>query len=412
MAIACCTFTGQNRQQARIRIVRLIPSCDLRPSSLPAFSICTALHYTLMAIINGTAKNNILIGTDGIDTINGKDGNDTITGGKGNDILVDTVGNGVFVINLGDGIDTIVGFTGIGTGSDPATGRVIKADVLRFEGVGLTAQNLRLTNVGKDIKVSFEGVPRTGAIVKQVGVDRLDNLRKSNGAAADAGNILFTGQSQIEDQFDVFDAKSRQRVVFTKNSVTFLNDLKNKVKGFDLSNDVINAQRGNDKISGLSGNDVLRGGQGKDKLNGGAGEDTLKGDGGKDVLNGGWDDDLLVGGGGSDRFLFEVSAGVSFSQMGVDTITGFRPQSDKLLLDRTAFTSLVSQPKANLGSEFATVANDIDAAFSTALIVYSTGTGNLFYNQNGSADGLGDGAQFATLTGAPSLSASSFIIQK
>lgn len=365
-----------------------------------------------MAIINGTDKNNILVGTDGIDTINGKAGSDTITGGKGNDILVDIVGNDVFVINLGDGIDIITGFTGIGTGSDPATGKVIKADVLRFEGVGLTAQNLRLTNIGKDVKVSFEGVPKTGAIIKKVGVDKIDNLRKSNGAAADAGNILFTAQSQIEDQFDVFDAKSRQRVVFTKNSVTFLNDLKNKVNGLNLSDDVINAQRGNDKISGLSGDDVLRGGQGKDKLNGGAGQDTLKGEGGKDVLNGGWDDDLLIGGGGADRFLFEVSASVSFSKMGVDTITGFRPQSDKLVLDRTAFTVLVTKPKANLGSEFATVANDIDAAVSTALIVYSTGTGNLFYNQNGSADGLGNGVQFATLPGAPSLSASSFIIQK
>ncbi len=365
-----------------------------------------------MAIINGTSGNDTLLGTDGIDTIDGKAGRDVIIGGTGNDSLTDTLGGDLFVINLGDGVDTIMGFMGVGEGRDPATGKIIRADTLSFQGTGLTASNLQLVQIGKDVRVSFEGVGNTGATLKNLVLDRIDNLRRSSGAAADVGNILFTGQSRIEDEFDVFDATSKQRTVFGNNSVTFLNDLDNQVNGFDSSNDVINAQRGHDIINGLSGNDLLRGGQGKDSLNGGAGSDTLNGQGGKDLLNGGLDDDLLIGGGGADRFLFEVAKGVSFNQMGVDTIVGFRVQKDKLVLDKTAFKSLISPPRTKLGSEFATVASDDEAATSNALIVYNTSNGNLFYNQNGSADGLGAGAQFAALTGAPNLSAANFLIQK
>ncbi|MBD2531758.1 calcium-binding protein, partial [Nostoc flagelliforme FACHB-838] len=48
---------------------------------------------------------------------------------------------------------------------------------------------------------------------------------------------------------------------------------------------------------------------------------------------------------------------------------------------------------------------------SNAVIVYDSMTGQLLYNQNGSAAGFGSGGQFAQLTGAPALTASDFIIQ-
>jgi hypothetical protein len=44
-------------------------------------------------------------------------------------------------------------------------------------------------------------------------------------------------------------------------------------------------------------------------------------------------------------------------------------------------------------------------------IVYNSVSGQLFYNQNGSAAGFGSGGLFATLTGAPILTASDFILQ-
>ncbi|MGL4881737.1 MAG: M10 family metallopeptidase C-terminal domain-containing protein, partial [Waterburya sp.] len=62
-------------------------------------------------------------------------------------------------------------------------------------------------------------------------------------------------------------------------------------------------------------------------------------------------------------------------------------------------------------SEFAVVGSDTAVATASALIVYSSGTGNLFYNQNGVTTGLGSGGQFATLSEIPALSATDFILQ-
>jgi hypothetical protein len=62
-------------------------------------------------------------------------------------------------------------------------------------------------------------------------------------------------------------------------------------------------------------------------------------------------------------------------------------------------------------SEFAVVTSDILAETSSAMIVYSSGTGKLFYNQNGITAGFGTGAQFAQLTNSPLLAASDFTIR-
>ncbi|MBW4494783.1 MAG: hypothetical protein KME26_17195 [Oscillatoria princeps RMCB-10] len=59
----------------------------------------------------------------------------------------------------------------------------------------------------------------------------------------------------------------------------------------------------------------------------------------------------------------------------------------------------------------ATVTTDTAAATSAADIVYNSVSGNLFYNQNGTAAGFGTGAQEATLTGHPVLAATDVIIQ-
>ena len=57
-----------------------------------------------------------------------------------------------------------------------------------------------------------------------------------------------------------------------------------------------------------------------------------------------------------------------------------------------------------------TVASSSLVAASSAAIVYSSTTGNLFYNQNGTAAGYGTGGNFAVLTGLPALAATDFNI--
>jgi hypothetical protein len=85
----------------------------------------------------------------------------------------------------------------------------------------------------------------------------------------------------------------------------------------------------------------------------------------------------------------------------------------KSSLDKTTFSAFQSSAGDgfNVASDFAVVAEDSLVATSSGLIVYSTATDNLFYNQNGAAAGLGTGEQFATLQGIATLNASDFVIQ-
>ncbi|MBN3991121.1 MAG: FG-GAP repeat protein [Nostoc sp. NMS2] len=338
-----------------------------------------------------------ITGTNQNDTISGTPGNDAIAGGKGNDILTGVAGNDTFVFRLGDGNDTITDFAGTGKGSNPSATVITQLDTLQFIGSGLTARNLQLTQNANNLELTFLDAASTKVILQNFQLENLDNL-PANGSQPAIGNILFDGQTSITDSFDVFNANSTQTNLFNKNTVTFLNDLNNNVAGFDNSNDVINGQGGNDIINGNSGNDLLRGGEGDDILIGGEGNDTVVGGKGNDVLSGGV---------GADFFVYNSNADF----VGVDAIADFKSsEGDKIVLSKTTFSAITSAA----GTGFSN-ASDLkitsSAASSTAKIVYDSVSGELFYNQNGSAAGFGSGGLFATLTGAPTLTASNFVLQ-
>ncbi|MBX9256283.1 cadherin-like domain-containing protein [Desmonostoc muscorum CCALA 125] len=350
--------------------------------------------------LTGTPNPDTLTGTASNNIIDGKASNDTLTGGGGQD---------KFIIRTGDGTDTITDFGGVGTGSNPSAAVIANVDTLQFTGTALTAKNLQLTQNGNNLEVTFEDVVNTKVILQNFQLQNLDNLPAS-GTRPALANILFDGQTSPTDSFDVIDANANPTSIGRQNTVTFLNDLNNNISGFDNSNDVINGQGGNDKIDGKSGNDHLRGGAGNDTLIGGAGNDTLVGGAGNDVLTGGT---------GADRFLYNTSAVFNGSAIGVDTITDFnRSQGDKIVLDKTTFSVISSNPGngfSNAG-DFKSIRLDlfqltILEGISSAKIVYDAVNGRLFYNQNGILPGFGSGGQFATLTGAPTLTANDFIVQ-
>lgn len=136
-------------------------------------------------------------------------------------------------------------------------------------------------------------------------------------------------------------------------------------------------------FDGGAGDDTLNTGSYTDKLYGGDGNDIINSGAGDDTLDGGAGNDTLIGGSGSD----------------------------KLALDKTTFTALTSIAASGFSVEFAVVDSDAAAATTGAAIAYSSATGTLFYNSDGTADGLGSGGQFATLTGIPGLRAADFQIQ-
>ncbi|MEH2058962.1 MAG: hypothetical protein V7K97_22960 [Nostoc sp.] len=333
--------------------------------------------------LTGTPGRDTLIGTASKNIIYGLAGNDTLTGNGGQD---------KFIFGIGDGNDTITDFGGVGIGSNPSAAVIANVDTLEFTGFFFTADNLLLTQNGNNLEVTFGDITNTKVTLQNFKLENLDNLPATSSRPA-IGNILFDGQTSITDSFDVINANSTQTSIFNKNTVTFLNDLNNHIKGFDNSNDVINGQGGNDIINGLSGNDLLRGGTGNDTLIGGAGND------------------ILVGGAGADRFLYNTNAAFNSCAVGVDTISDFNTsQGDKIVLDKTTFGAITSVAGTGFSnkSDFQ-VTNQ--AGTSTAKIVYDSVSGQLFYNENGCTAGFGSGGLFATLTGAPTLTASDFVLQ-
>jgi hypothetical protein len=208
-------------------------------------------------------------------------------------------------VNRGDGTIVVEGFTGVGRGSNPSEEILSTFDELVFKGADLIAKNLLLTQIGADLEVSFEGVDDTKVILKDFALENLDNLPIPGGQHGQVGNIVFGDNPQLQDNFDVFDADSTQSQIWNRNTVTFLNDLDNDVRGFANSDDVINGQGGNDIIRALSGNDIVRGGDGDDHLYAGVGADILMGNAGDDTLYLGGDRNvdtvIYRSGDGSDR---------------------------------------------------------------------------------------------------------------
>jgi Ca2+-binding RTX toxin-like protein len=152
-----------------------------------------------------------------------------------------------------------------------------------------------------------------------------------------------------------------------------------------------------------SGNDAIFGGNGDDVLNGNLGNDAIYGESGNDRILGGSGDDLLVGGDGVDAFIFQSIRSFQSGDFGRDVILDFQGGVDKLVLSQTAFGPLTA-------SSFAIVTDDFRVAETAQSIVYSQGSGQLFYNQNGIGAGLGTGAVLAQLNGNPMLSSADFIV--
>jgi Ca2+-binding RTX toxin-like protein len=186
-------------------------------------------------------------------------------------------------------------------------------------------------------------------------------------------------------------------------------------------NDVVFGGGGSDIISGGSGNDFLRddpsGNGGNDQINGDDGNDTVVGDDGEDILNGGLgndtvfggrDDDVLSGGEGADKFVFRNELTGNFSELGIDEIIDFEAAGDRIELSQGTFNRLTRGQLS--ASEFAVVNTDLSAEVNNALIVYSSGTGHLFYNENLAELGFGNGGLFADLTNSPQMTAEQFVI--
>jgi Ca2+-binding RTX toxin-like protein len=114
---------------------------------------------------------------------------------------------------------------------------------------------------------------------------------------------------------------------------------------------------------------------------------------------------------GADIFSFGGVGIPLLTSLGIDTISTFEANIDKIKLHKSTFGFITSAAGTSIGSNFASVADDTLADSQTAAIVYSQATGHLFYNTNGSTVGYGtNGGFFAALSSTPVLTVNDFLI--
>ncbi|NJO78751.1 MAG: hypothetical protein HC827_09600 [Cyanobacteria bacterium RM1_2_2] len=234
-----------------------------------------------------------------------------------------------------------------------------------------------LKQQGKHLVITFEHSTIPTVLLKNFALEDLDNLSTTTGAklngVSSLGNILFNGQSVVQDDFDVIDSDRVLDQVLRANTVTFLNPLDNNTQGRDHSNDVIDGMEGNDQLFGLSGQDKLRGGDGDDRLDGGDGNDFLLGGNGDDILIGGSENDTLNGGTGRDQFVL--------SPEGTAIIQDFQPYEDVIGLTGGLSASQISVQiqgeNTLLLYNNQTIATLVDVKIDAGLINFVNHSGNL-----------------------------------
>jgi Ca2+-binding RTX toxin-like protein len=142
----------------------------------------------------------------------------------------------------------------------------------------------------------------------------------------------------------------------------------------------------NDKSASLIDNGVLFFGE--------AGDDKITGTQYDDILVGGLGNDTLTGGSGKDDFVLDSTS--------TDTITDFVKGEDRLILSKSEFML------ENLS--FAVVDSEQFAATVDARITYTPSIGALYWNQNGSVNGFGNGRQIASLPIGTQLTSGDFLL--
>ncbi|HTU11240.1 MAG TPA: calcium-binding protein [Allosphingosinicella sp.] len=370
--------------------------------------------------IIGNAGANLLNGAAGNDILDGKEGNDTLYGGADNDNLYGREGNDL--LHGGAGANYLAG----GQGDDQYVVESAGDFIEEAAGQGndrLYASLSFALALGASVETMSTADNAGTAAINLTGNELANNIIGNAGA-----NVLNGAAGN-----DVLDGKE--------------------------GNDILHGGLGDDSLYGGTGNDQLHGGAGTNYLAGGIGDDlyvvdnaanaiaeaagqgndrvyaaasytlalgvsveilstsdnagtasigltgnelanTLFGNAGANVLDGGAGGDFLEGKGGADSYVFTTALGPN----NVDTIAGFQSGVDRIWLDNAVFTALGASGAL---SPNAFVTGNA-AADGTDRIVYNNATGQLFYD----ADGAGGAAAilFATLQGAPALTATDFLV--
>ncbi|MFM6836406.1 MAG: lectin-like protein [Dolichospermum sp.] len=358
------------------------------------------------ATINGTgnAGNNVITGNSANNTLNGGVGDDTLDGGAGKDTLIGGTGNDTYIV---DSTDIITESTGGGIDTIQSSVNYSIALLTNVENLTLTGTAASGTgNVGNNV---ITGNSANNNLNGGAGNDTLNGGAGNDTLNGGAGNDTLNGGADddiyVVDITDTITEDVEGGTDTIQSSFTYtIEDITN-VENLTLTGIADIDGTGN------TGNNVITGNSANNTLNGGDGDDILDGGDGDDILIGGLGSNNLFGGAGIDQFEFSGLNAFDTTVNGVDIIADFSTGTDQLVLSKTVFDFLTSDVGIGFSdpSDFDYVDNDELAGDSTARIVYSLGSGNLFYNQDADTAGFGTGGQFAVVVDS-FLTAEDFVI--
>jgi Ca2+-binding RTX toxin-like protein len=238
-------------------------------------------------LINGAGiPGELIVGTDGDDSLIGTVNDDTLAGGAGND-NIDSGGGGNNRISGSDGNDTLFG----GPGDDSIGGGLGNDTIFGNDGNDTLG-----AGVGNDFVSGGNG---NDVVAGGAGDDTLEGGEGNDSMSGSFGNDLIFGNGGNDDI------------------------------GGGSGRDTIDAGDGDDRVGGGEGDDSIDGGAGHDFLAGGGRNDTIDGGTGNDTINGGAGNDVMTGGAGADVFVFS-----SFFDGEADVITDFEDGIDRFFIRR------------------------------------------------------------------------------
>jgi Ca2+-binding RTX toxin-like protein len=387
----------------------------------------------------GGSGNDVLIGNGVANYLYGGAGVDNLTGGGGNDFMVVTAGDSVFEV-AGGGYDNVL------ASESYTLNAGAQVEILSTTSHGGTAA---INLFGNDFGQVVIGNAGVNYLFGGGGADALQGLGGNDFLFVDANDTVIEAagggyDNVMASESYALNSGAYVEVLSTTNHGgtgainLFGNELGQIVIGNAGANYLFGGG-GADTLQGLGGDDFLfvdgndsvieAAGGGYDNvlasehytLNAGAQVEILSttnhsgtaainltgneldqqliGNAGANVLNGGLGADSLVGFAGADSYAFTTALGGG----NVDTVSGFVAIDDTILLDDAVFTALSAGALNPNAFVIGTAAGDADDR-----IIYNNSTGALFYD----ADGNGSGAavQFATLQGAPTITASDFAV--
>jgi Ca2+-binding RTX toxin-like protein len=386
-------------------------------------------------VIYGNAGNNVLDGKGGIDTLVGFGGDDWYYVDHAGDYVVEGASEGTgdrvfastsYTLTAGAHIEILSTDFHAGTAAIKLSGNALGNVIY-----GNAGNNVLDGKGGVDTLVGFGGddwyyVDHAGDYVVE-------------GASEGTGDRVFASTSYTLTAGAHIEILSTDFHAGTAAINLSGNELGNLIFG-NAGNNVLNGRGGIDTLVGFGGNDFYFVDHAGDFVVEGASEGTgdrifasvsytlapgshieilstdfhagtaainlsgnelgnlIYGNAGSNVLDGKRGNDTLVGFGGADTFAFTTALAAN----NVDILADF-DADDVIALDDAVFAGLSLGGLSAGAFTTGTAAQDADDR-----IIYDTGTGRLYYD----ADGNGAGAQmlFATLSNAPALTASDFIV--